>query len=619
MTPLRRRPATIARRGRLPGAAVLAALAASLQGAPPGTPTAKDAAAADRAARQGATMMKRFIVSAARVDKPWHYASLPGFEILSRAPPKETGEMLDSLRRGLWIENSVMPRDWLPAAPVPYTVIIDDTDLQTVPVGQPASEAITLEAPSDAQAWGSLGKFAMTWSDQMPAHDEDTVAFNTNIFGVDFKYMSYGSITLGRLMRCAPPLPRWLVAGLIGRTSGIFREGVVPIISRGIFDAGWIHHAVCPGSIWVSVEEGKRIADGGEVAIPPLSSLFSEDPPPAGSLPAWESEAALFVRWSLLGPGSDDPATAHALSDLVRRARTEPVTEKAFTECFGFGYAAMGEKLGAYLRTVVNKPMTIDLDMPAGFPKPRLGPATADQVGRILGDWLRMEADSLGMSDPEMSREALYLAGRTLVRAYRQDTPAAAPPQADTPRLGPFDLPAAGVRDARMLAVLGLYAFDSGRNDKAVEYLRPAAGAGVTRPRAYGVLAQALLAEALARPGAPGGRISAGQLGAVLAPLRVALKAEPSAGAYRLLAEAWMSSAARPGGGDVAEIAGAAAKFPRDIPLAGAAARLLAAVGRPDLADAVTRRALAFGADEEAMRQLGMPGPARGAPVKPGR
>ena len=81
-----------------------------------------------------------------------------------------------------------------------------------------------------------------------------------------------------------------------------------------------------------------------------------------------------------MGPGHVDPAMSRAFLELVRRARREPVTEQVFTECFGFGYAAMEEKLGLFLKAVLAHPTSVDLDMPGSFPEPELKPATADQI-----------------------------------------------------------------------------------------------------------------------------------------------------------------------------------------------------------------------------------------------
>lgn len=551
--------------------------------------------------------MQRFIVSAARVDKPWRYASLPGFEILSRAPPDVTASMLDALQRGLWLQSDVMPKDWLPKAPVPYTVIIDDTDLNTIPLGQPHSETIVLESPADAASWGSLGASAMIWSDELPAYDGDTLAFNANVFGIDMKGMTYGSVSMERLGRCAPPLPRWLMAGLIGQNTGIFREGFVPLISKGAFDAGWIHRAAGPGTIWISVEASNLLADQPTIEIPPLAGLFAEAPPSAEALPVWESEAALFVRWGLLGPGYDDPVMTRAFIELVRRARTEPVTEKIFTECFGFGYAEMEAKLESFLKTVLNKPMSIDLDMPSQFPRPNLMPATSDQIGRILGDWLRMEGVSLREKDPEMSKESLYFAGRTLVRAYKVDNgllvhadplgpgdPSPAVPQLVAPALGPLDLSVDKIHDPRLLAVLGLYAHDAGSDDKAREYLGAAAGMNVLRPRVSIVLAQLRLAKARSKPEGSGGKIGADQLAAILAPLRVALQEAPTAEAYHLLVETWAHSEVKPGEADIAEIAGGTELYPRDTEMAYNAALVCAWRGYPEQAGKIIDRGLIF-------------------------
>jgi len=55
--------------------------------------------------------------------------------------------------------------------------------------------------------------------------------------------------------------------------------------------------------------------------------------------------------------------------------------------------------------------------------------ATSDQIGRILGDWLRMRAANVRARDPVMSPQLLAAANRALERAYRQDN--GLPPDAD--------------------------------------------------------------------------------------------------------------------------------------------------------------------------------------------
>ena len=130
-----------ARVGPLPSRAAMVALAVGLLATSGAAGTARaeegvDAVAA--AARQNAVRMERFIVSATRVERnPWRYVALPGFEVLTRASDSKTIWWLNSLQRGLWLQNDLMPKDWLPAPPVPYMVIIDDENLDVAPLGQP--------------------------------------------------------------------------------------------------------------------------------------------------------------------------------------------------------------------------------------------------------------------------------------------------------------------------------------------------------------------------------------------------------------------------------------------------------------------------------------------------
>ncbi len=71
-----------------------------------------------------------------------------------------------------------------------------------------------------------------------------------------------------------------------------------------------------------------------------------------------------------MGPGQKDPAMASAFRAFVERARQGRVNEQAFVDCFGFGYAAMEEKLGAYLKTVLAVPTSVSMEMPRNFKRP---------------------------------------------------------------------------------------------------------------------------------------------------------------------------------------------------------------------------------------------------------
>jgi hypothetical protein len=574
-------------------------------------------------------MMQRYIVSATRIDKnPWRYASLPGFEILSRASDDATAWWIDATRRGLWFENEVMPKDWLPPPPVPYTLIIDDTNLEAVSIGEFHSQPITFRSPADALTWGRMSGRTRVWAGHFEAHDDDTFAANTNVYKVDTRIPAYGSISLERLFRCAPPLPRWLLAGLLGQDCGIFRESFMPVFDQeGYFPQsgpnqnGFARQAVGPGTLWISLDETQRLLQQlkkdkkTKIAMPPLCELFAEAPPPAESLALVDSAAGLFVRWGLTGPGHEDPVMSRAFLDLVRRARREPITEQIFTDCFGFGYAVMEEKLEAFLKAVLAQPNFVYVTFPADFSEVDLKDATTDQIGRILGDWLRMQGDSLRNKDPEMKGRFLKAAGRMLLRAYRDDNGlppdvdpspqggrAAQPPPKDVAGsavvMKPIVVSATRIHDPGLLSVYGLYEHDNGNDDKAREFLEAAVKAGVARPKAYLVLAELRYAEGIGKPSGADGKLSANQAAFILEPLQTALQSAPGSGVYQLIVQTWDHCDARPADRDVERMAEGVALFPRNLSLAYRSAIVCARGGHAAKAVEMIDQGLVFATKE---------------------
>jgi hypothetical protein len=574
-------------------------------------------------------MMQRFVVSATRIERnPWRYASVPGFEVLSRASDHDTHWWLDALQRGQWFENTVMPEDWLPRSPVPYTVIIDDTDLRAVRVGPLHSQPMEFHPPADALTWGPYAEKANVWADHFEAHDDDTFASNTNAYNVDTSNPAYASISLERLIRCRPPLPRWLIAGLLGPDYGIFRESFMLMVDQGsglsridIGQGGLIRKVVGPGTLWVSLDETQRLLKELKknkklvLAVPPLRDLFAEAPPIDASLPLSKCEAALFVRWGLMGPGNADPVLSHGFLELVRRARREPVTEQVFIDCFGFGYARMEEKLGSFLNAVLAQPNAVALDVPLNFPEPDLKNATADQIGRILGDWLRMEGNSVRAKDPTRGDEFHRAAGRMLERAYREDN--GLPPDvnpapmgarsaepAQTAALGqavamkPFVVAADRIHDPSLLAVYGLYEHDIGDDDKAREFLEAAAVAGAIRPKACLVLATLRYAEAIAKPAGSKGKLSAHQATAVLEPLRTALRHSAVPDIYTLMVKTWNHCEAKPSDQELETIIEGVSLFPRFTALSYGSAVVCAHRGVTARAIELIDKALVFAMNE---------------------
>jgi len=604
-------------------------------------------------------MMQRSIVSATRIEKsPWRYASLPGFEVLSRAPDRETNWELDALKRGQMFRDLVIPDDWYPRSPVPYTVIIDDADLGNVVTGQLHSHPIVFRAPVDALTWGELSDKANVSSDLAEAFDADTYAINANVYGVLTESPVCASSGTKRLLDCAPPLPGWLIAGLISTDSGILRGGFAlvarkeegllsseraTVASPGALLGGQRsggqdargedqltliqrpQRAAGPGTLWVSLEQTQQLLiqlrrdKKTKIVIPPLSELFSEAPPSDERRRLWESEAGLFVRWGLMGPGHDEPATSRAFLELAQRARREPVTEQMFSECFGFGYSTMERKLEKFLRAVLAKPTSLELVMPLGFPEREMKEATPDQVGRILGDWLRMQGNA-HREDPGLRGEFLEAAGRMLERAYRDSDgprpdpePArgeqhAAPPQGaafdSAAESVPFVVAADQIHDPRLLAVYGLYEHDIGNDSRARELLEAAAKAGVVRPKAYLVLAELLYSEAMARPSGTQGQLGAEQLASVLGPLRTALRYAPSSEIYSRIAEVRSHCEVKPSYRDIEEIADGVSMFPRDTDLSYSSALFCAKNGYGAKAEELISKGLVFAANESSREQF---------------
>ncbi|HEY5227666.1 MAG TPA: hypothetical protein VIJ19_03940 [Opitutaceae bacterium] len=575
---------------------------------------------ASESERQSAVMMQRFVVAATRIQRnPWRYASVDGIEVLSRASERDSDWWIDALRRGQWLENKVMPAEWLPHPQVPYTVIIDDTDLAAVPTSELHALPLNLHAPDDPLTWDYLSKVTSLSTENIGSYDQDTLALNTNVNGNDTTGFNYGSMTLERLSRNQPPLPRWLLTGLLAENFGIFREGYDLLLGLEEVQPRRIVKAAGPGTLWVSTEETKRMLEmlkknrhDPKVEIAPLDMLFSESPLREQNLALWQSEAALFGRWGLLGPGRADPALYHAYQELVRRGRTEPITEAVFAQCFGFGYAAMKVRLDAFLQDVIAKPSTVKWDMPSDFLRPlQLKEATSDQIGRILGDWLRMKGNFERESNPELSRELLSAAGRMLERTYREDN--GLPPDVeashggdasgDTARnnsfgsvttMRAFVVSAQRIHDPRLLAVYGMYEHDIGDDDKARELLEAATKAEVSRPRAYAVLAQLRYAQAMGAPEGEGSKLSQGQADSILRPLETTLRLDPTSDLFDLFMATWTNCSAKPSAADIREIERGVALYPRNTDLAYNAAVLCAQSGFPEEAAKLIDMGLVF-------------------------
>jgi hypothetical protein len=148
--------------------------------------------------------------------------------------------------------------------------------------------------------------------------------------------------------------------------------------------------------------------------------------------------------------------------------------------------------------------------------------ATPDEIGRIKGDWERMEITYVKAKHPQYADKYALQAHRTLTEAHGK-----------------------GARDPRLFGVIGLYESEVGNGMAARGFLEEAARARVVRPRVYLELARLRYAEAKENPAAGEKRLSAMQANHVLEPLTTAwTQAPPLVDTYLLAAEVWVNSAA---------------------------------------------------------------------------
>jgi len=582
-----------------------------------------------------ALQMRSYIVATMQIEKhPWRYALSGGIELLSRAPDFETDWILHSVQRGLWVQDRLIPPDLAPPPTVLPALIVDDVDRPTTTKQELHSQPLNFQMAPDAWAWGGINP--VLGYGQIEARDDDAYSKNINVFHSDTRGVltDSGWAFRQRLRRCVPPLPEWFVVGLVG-PFGLSREsfaffpkaeeravGNILMFGSGSLvgelEKQPIGKIVGPGSLWLSEADTARIKEqwqlpvSSKVPFLPAAELFGETPPREEDTALWASEAGLFVRWAVVGPGQATAGGRAAFARLLRLARSEPVTESVFSSCYGFGFADLEAKLQSYLKTVLGRPVRLSAnfdDHPLGLEEPTLEQATPDQVGRILGDWLRMKGELLRESDPTLSKEFFDAAGRILVRTVMNGGEGSADGRVATSRRA-LELAvkwilagAQPVHDRDFVAVFGLYENDVGDSVAARRLLETAWAAGPLRPQAYLVLGRLRLAEALASAGTNPGRLSGPQTDWIVAPLVAGRHQSPvRPEIYQLLAETWARSDGSLSAEDRAVLDESASLFPRDVALGCKLALALAHHRLVEPARAAIERVERFSPADSALR-----------------
>jgi hypothetical protein len=515
----------------------------------------------------GVVRLPTFMVTDSRIlpePESWRYTRIPNFEVLSNASDRETQRLLRDFETFRLAVSLVWPVPNQTFAPCLLIVCGRDNkfaEFQPREDERPDEGTVSLFLSDPEQPVIVIDLQTQTLNLLSPSFSS-AQAGGAAAFEVDSYRQLYREYVHYLLSRIKPRPPAWC------------EEGLAQIIMAMKFD----RHSITFGKVEdprtvsaLAAGQARNAAAAGEAvgapdfstatladrdfnavlahrALIPLDQFFgvSHDSPearnPLGNN-RWAKQAYAFVHLCLYGHRG---RYQKAFVTFLTRASREPVTEAMFKECFRLTYREMLLDLRGYIQFTDHQYQEFRLKG-AGLPEPPplvLRDAADAEVGRIKGEALRLAGH--------------IEAGRnTLIASYQR-----------------------GVRDPQLLAELGLSELATGRANRARLFLEAAAQGRVVRPRAYLELARLRLVAARAGPEGAGGRLSPGQLAAVLAPLFTArTQPPPLPETYELIAEAWAQSTAAPTRDNLAVLLEGAHLFPLHSGLIYAAAQLHAQQG----------------------------------------
>jgi hypothetical protein len=486
----------------------------------------------------------------------WHYARLPGFEILSQASSRKTQVLMDALYRGRMLS---LPPALRPDPAVPTLVVFFD---------QP-SVAGKIPTILQDDYIGSANSPHLHKSGIIKRTLPDREILCMNVHGFASDYLSTLRADMQTILNLRAPLPAWLPQALFA-PYGVYREGI------NFRNAPYLN---AYRAIWWATPQG------GTPLLTPGKDLWRAGDPAAPDAGEQEmrraATSALFARWALF---AQEGKYHEAFWKFVLRCCAEPESEALFVECFGLTYDELAAELTRFLPTALGQDASRQIRGLPAPPRVRLRAATAAEIARVRGEWERSEARGLATRFPEIAAKYREQARRTLQAGH-----AAAPD------------------DAEIVAALGLLEFQSGGMPEARRHLEAAARSDPLRPMAGIALAQLRLADILKGAGAATHRLSAAEFVSVVAPLERALaRPPPQLRGYVFLAEVCRRSDAAPSPKILALLQAGQRQFPREPDLALRSANLCLQFGLSAEARAFIDRALpfSFGAPREQLQRL---------------
>jgi hypothetical protein len=486
-----------------------------------------------------------FLVEDSAAPLRWRYAAVDGMELLSLCDDSASVNFAQRAHRLKELLHVLAPERYCFRSDVPEINLLVNDDVNRFHSHEIIDELVRKEG-------ATIGSDGVVRLFQAPVPDlslpqyipRNRVSFlpNLHLWDADqsanlimFHSQSAQRFTLlpdrvvYELERRVPALPEWFKIG----TSELFR--------RASIEDDYI--AIGP-AVWRS--EAESIALARDPLHPrgllPMRQLFTPQRPKDEANgrrfdSVWRAQCALFVRWALL---DHEGAYRPALWRLVDRLEHESFNAELFQQVFGFGLSDAYDRLNDYLPSAVKQRVVVAGPESAPLPRIEFRDAEPGEVARIRGDWERLEIAYVREQLPSLVPTYVTQARRTLHRAFDR-----------------------GVRDPRLLAVLGLTECDAGNAPDAEPFLEQAVREHVIRPRAYVELAR-LRYEAAFGAAAKDLRVPAEQIRDIIMPVLQSLHAAPPlVETYGLLAEAWSHAATSPPPDQLAILNAGAHLFPQ--------------------------------------------------------
>ncbi|MEO6001570.1 MAG: hypothetical protein ABIZ04_01505 [Opitutus sp.] len=474
--------------------------------------------------------------------RPWLYAEIPGYQILSLASEKDTRSILTQLRNASHFTSFFFPKGYNLRFTARSTLFLHHfADKQTV---DDATQRLQLSFTPKAFTVSAGDAFV-----EFPTPERIADWMNGRQTPSQF-------FSLSELV--TPRVPVW------------YREGLhVVIASSKVTD-----HTLTTSSLnW----NGTRVQPLHEVLTVGTSEQFSALNQASGSaVSAFRMGAVLFVHWGFFGEQGKNRA---AFLNFIDAASRSPISEDLFRRHFQMDFAEGEARLKEYMRKQAWRPVRFELPLnPESAATPTLvRPATSGEVTRIVGESYLL----LGDTAPPSERTRYHAKARSLLVAAHT----------------------AGDRDPRLLAQLGLLEFADQNVQAARNYLEAATSSNVPLPRAYTVLSLLRLRGFGAQLGDKT-VLTLAQSRAVLAPALTALTLRPMLpDAATIVEDIFLRGVVTPTPGDLDLLDSAVRQYPRNITLLANAVAIELPAQRFDTARELIELSLAWPETDGAIRR----------------